>query len=122
MKFLLSKIGGRMREASMAGRLHREQPFVIDIPAKDIDSRWTEDENILVQGTIDAYFSENGRYVIVDYKTDRVHTKDGRDLVEKYQKQLEYYSKALSEITGIEVAETYIYSVALGRDIAVTNF
>ena len=122
VKFLLSKIGGRMREASMAGRLHREQPFVIDIPAKDIDSRWTEDENILVQGTIDAYFSENGRYVIVDYKTDRVHTKDGRDLVEKYQKQLEYYSKALSEITGIEVAETYIYSVALGRDIAVTNF
>ncbi|MGI6056145.1 MAG: UvrD-helicase domain-containing protein [Bilifractor sp.] len=120
VKFLVSDIGLRMRKAAMAGTLHREQPFVIDIPAKDIDSGWPEDENILVQGTIDAYFSENGKYVIVDYKTDRVHTEDGRDLVEKYRKQLEYYSLALSGITGVEVAETDIYSVALGKDIRVS--
>ena len=75
-----------------------------------------------MQGTIDAYLSENGKYVIVDYKTDKVRTGDGRDLVEKYQKQLEYYSRALSRITGVEVAETYIYSVALGRDIRVSGY
>ena len=121
VKFLMSGIGIRMRKAAMAGSLHREQPFVIDVPAKEIDSSWPEDENILVQGTIDAYFSENGKYVIVDYKTDRVRTKDGHDLAEKYRKQLEYYSLALSGITGVEVAETDIYSVALGRDIRVSG-
>ena len=122
VRFLTSGIGIRMRRAALAGVLRREQPFVIDIPAKDIDSSWPEDENILVQGTIDAYFSENGKYVIVDYKTDRVRTSDGRDLVEKYQKQLEYYSRALSGITGVEVAETDIYSVALGREIRVSGY
>ena len=122
VRFLKSGIGIRMRRAALEGVLRREQPFVIDIPAKDIDSSWPADENILVQGTIDAYFSENGKYVIVDYKTDKVRTGDGRDLVEKYQKQLEYYSRALSRITGVEVAETYIYSVALGRDIRVSGY
>lgn len=122
VRFLTSGIGMRMRRAALAGVLRREQPFVIDIPAKDIDSSWPADENILVQGTIDAYFSENAKYVIVDYKTDKVRTGDGRDLVEKYQKQLEYYSRALSGITGVEVAETYIYSVALGRDIRVSGY
>ncbi|MGN8738265.1 UvrD-helicase domain-containing protein [Bilifractor sp. HCP3S3_D3] len=122
VRFLTSGIGIRMRRAALAGVLRREQPFVIDIPAKDIESSWPEDENILVQGTIDAYFSENGKYVIVDYKTDRVRTSDGRDLVEKYQKQLEYYSRALSGITGVEVAETDIYSVALGREIRVSGY
>ena len=122
VRFLKSGIGMRMRRAALAGVLRREQPFVIDIPAKDIDRSWPADENILVQGTIDAYFSENGKYVIVDYKTDKVRTGDGRDLVEKYQKQLEYYSRALSGITGVEVAETYIYSVALGRDIRVSGY
>ncbi|MGO5160856.1 MULTISPECIES: UvrD-helicase domain-containing protein [unclassified Bilifractor] len=122
VRFLTSGIGIRMRRAALEGVLRREQPFVIDIPAKDIDNSWPEDENILVQGTIDAYFSENGKYVIVDYKTDRVRTSDGRDLVEKYQKQLEYYSRALSGITGVEVAETDIYSVALGREIRVSGY
>ncbi|MGN0362267.1 MAG: UvrD-helicase domain-containing protein [Bilifractor sp.] len=120
VKFLRSDIGCRMRRAAMAGKLHREQPFVIDVPAKDIDTSWPEDENILVQGTIDAYFSENGKYIVVDYKTDRVHTRDGRDLIEKYEKQLAYYRLALSRITGIEVSETHIYSFALGRDIRVS--
>ncbi|MCC6094249.1 MAG: UvrD-helicase domain-containing protein [Eubacterium sp.] len=120
VRFLCSGIGCRMRRAALAGKLHREQPFVIDVSAKDIDTTWPEDENILVQGTIDAYFSENGKYIIVDYKTDRVHTRNGQDLIDKYEKQLAYYRLALSRITGIGVAETCIYSFALGRDIRVS--
>jgi ATP-dependent helicase/nuclease subunit A len=110
-----------MATAALSGRLRREQPFVIDIAAKDIDRSWPEDENILVQGTIDAYFEEDGQYVLVDYKTDRVFSADGSDLVEKYQKQLEFYRLALERIAGIPVKEMYIYSVTLGKQIPVAG-
>jgi ATP-dependent helicase/nuclease subunit A len=123
VRFLQTPLGRRMKAAADAGCLRREQPFVIDVPAKDIDRSWPEDENILVQGTIDAYFSEGGGYVLVDYKTDRIRRRDadgrpdGRELAEKYHKQLEYYADALKQITGREVREMYIYSVQLGREI-----
>lgn len=119
--FLASPIGRRMATAALSGRLRREQPFVIDIAAKDIDRSWPEDENILVQGTIDAYFEEDGQYVLVDYKTDRVFSADGSDLVKKYQKQLEFYRLALERIAGIPVKEMYIYSVTLGKQIPVAG-
>jgi ATP-dependent helicase/nuclease subunit A len=119
--FLASPIGRRMATAALSGQLRREQPFVIDIAAKDIDRSWPEDENILVQGTIDAYFEEDGQYVLVDYKTDRVFSADGSDLVEKYQKQLEFYRLALERIAGIPVKEMYIYSVTLGKQIPVAG-
>ena len=119
--FLQSEIGQRMAQASLQGKLRREQPFVIDIPAKDIDRNWPEDENILVQGTIDAFFEEDGQYILVDYKTDRVFSADGTDLVQKYRKQLEYYRLALERITEIPVREMYIYSVTLGKQIPVAG-
>ena len=78
-----------------------------------------EQGTVLVQGIIDAYFEEEDRYVIVDYKTDKVYSRDGRDLAEKYGRQLFYYRKALEQATGREVKEMLIYSVTLGREIPV---
>lgn len=69
-------------------------------------------------------FSETGDdgqkyYVIVDYKTDRVKTRDGRDLTEKYATQLQFYRRALEQITEIPVRELWIYSVTLGKAVPV---
>ena len=50
----------RMGEAAAAGRLKREQPFVIGVAASEIDDAWPADETVLVQGMIDAYFEEDG--------------------------------------------------------------
>lgn len=119
LAFLHSSIGSRMREAALAGRLWRERPFVLDIPAKEIDKNWPEGENILVQGVIDAWFEEEDGYVLVDYKTDRVFSPDGHELREKYAPQLALYSRAIETITGIPVKEMYLYSVTLGREIPV---
>lgn len=124
VRFLGTDLGKRMADAALAGGLFREKPFVLDVPAKDIDTSWPQEENILVQGTIDAYFSETGDdgqkyYVIVDYKTDRVKTRDGRDLTEKYATQLQFYRRALEQITEIPVRELWIYSVTLGRAVPV---
>ena len=117
--FLESSIGRRMKEAADGGMLFREQPFVMDVPARELGYESSEDINddILIQGIIDAYFIENGEIVIVDYKTDHVYRKDGSDLADKYRAQLLYYRKAIEQITGKRVREVVIYSVTLGRVI-----
>lgn len=75
----------------------------------------TAGETILVQGIIDVYFEENDELVLLDYKTDKVY--HGEQLVEKYHAQLEYYAKALEQITGKHVKEKIIYSITLGEEI-----
>ena len=117
--FLKSPVGMRMQKAAKEGTLVREQPFVIDIPANEIHPDYKAEEPILVQGVIDACFEEEGEYVIVDYKTDRVKYRDGRDLAEKYRVQLLYYKRALEQILDIRVKEMYLYSITLGREIPV---
>lgn len=72
-------------------------------------------EQVFVDGMLDAAFIENGKGIIVDYKTDRVKTAE--ELKEKYSKQLLLYKRALEQIWGIEIAECHIYSFALKKDI-----
>ena len=83
---------------------------------KDIQGIET-DKSMVVQGIIDACFVEDGKYVIVDYKTDKVDKKE--TLVEEYKNQLNVYEKAVNQITNAEVAEKIIYSVELGEEATV---
>ena len=62
---------------------------------------------------MDCAFIENGKFVIVDYKTDKV--EDIHTLYEKYVSQLEIYKYALEETTSIDVKEIGIYSFYLSR-------
>ena len=82
-----------------------------------MEEGWAEDETILVQGMIDAYFLEDGEYVIVDYKTDFVEKGKERDLYEKYKTQLSYYERALSQISGRTVKEKVLCSFWLEKDL-----
>ena len=111
--FLECDIGLRMERAEEGGRLHREQPFVLGVPAHEIRSCWQSEELVLVQGIIDAWFEEDDGIVIVDYKTDRVRTM--QMLSERYHIQLEAYAKAVARLTGKTVKECGIYSFCLGR-------
>ena len=117
LHFVNSDSGKRMKEASVSGLLWKEQPFVLGIPMKDVYSELQEDneETILVQGIIDAYFEEPEGLVVLDYKTDRVRT--GKELLDKYKAQLEYYGRALEQITGKKVREKIIYSFTLREEI-----
>ena len=110
LTFLQSPIGRRMQKASQNGLLHAEQPFVL---GEELEAG----EMMLVQGIIDTYFEEDGELVVLDYKTDRVWS--AKELVERYRVQLEYYAKALEQITGKSVKEKRIYSFALQREIEV---
>ena len=117
--FAATGLADRMRLAEGRGELRREQPFVADIPAREIDPSYDSDEPILIQGVIDAYFKEDGKYVIVDYKTDRVGRGGGAALSEKYRAQLLYYRRAVEQILREPVGEMILYSTGLGREIPV---
>lgn len=115
LRFLKSSLAGRMMRAQKAGKLRREKPFVMGIPASRLRASFPEEEMVLVQGIIDVWFEEEDGLVVADYKTDRIRT--GKELTERYALQLDYYAEALKRITGKEVKEKILYSFALQEEI-----
>lgn len=105
--FVQSDTGRRVANAVNCGSVRREQPFVFEY------------EGQLIQGIIDLYFEEDGELVLVDYKTDRVMKGEAgeKELVKRYAIQLDYYAKALEQLTGKTVKEKIVYSFALGKEI-----
>ena len=120
--FLTGKAAFRMGEAARAGKLYKEQPFVMGIPASRLGDGFPAEETVLIQGIIDVFFEEEDGFVVLDYKTDAVSA--AAELVKRYQVQLSYYSEALDQIFGYEagadkqpVKERIIYSFKLGEEI-----
>ncbi|MFR9071522.1 MAG: PD-(D/E)XK nuclease family protein, partial [Paraclostridium sp.] len=112
LKFFKSNLGKRMLKAPF---LKREQAFYLQIGIRDIFEAEGEfkhivnDDTLMVRGIIDAYFEEDGEIVIVDYKTDFVNEENKNEVINRYTKQLEIYSKALNQLTGKNIKEVYIY-------------
>ena len=115
--FLGCESGRRMAAAAAQGKLYREQPFVLGVPAEEIYPEDQSGETILVQGIIDVYFEEPDGLVVLDYKTDQVRAAD--ELKEKYHAQLDYYARALEQLTEKPVKEKIIYSFTLRKEIGV---
>lgn len=113
--FVEAPLGQRMKAASEKRLLFREQPFVIARKASELDPQWQCEENVLVQGIIDAYFIEDEEIVLVDYKTDFVRRGEEQKLIDRYHVQLEDYAQALERMTGRKVKERYIYSFTFGE-------
>ena len=109
-KFLNSTLGKKMQVAGKQGKLHREQPFVLGLPAKELYSDSESTEIILVQGMIDAFFEEEDGLVLLDYKTDYIHSDAIQELTKKYKEQLKYYKKALESLKQKKVKEVWFYS------------
>ena len=72
-------------------------------------------EKVILQGIIDAFIMEEEGIILVDYKTDRV--KDGEELRNRYQKQIDLYSEALEQILGKKVKRRALYSFSLGEEV-----
>ena len=108
-------------DASVPSRLYsqvaKEWPFSMLIEAHDVYPEVEPGEKLFLQGIVDTAFLEDGEWVLVDYKTDRVKTGD--ELIRRYGIQLRIYSQALERLTGKPVKERYIYSFRLNDAIAV---
>lgn len=110
-KFLFGDIGKRILESP---NIYREHRFSVTIPSKYLTEYSCLDNHYTVmQGAIDCAFSENNRYVIIDYKTDKISHTD--ELWEKYSKQLKLYKFALEQSENVKVSELILYSFHLGE-------
>lgn len=105
--FFETEIGQRFMTAK---EMYRELPFTISLEDHDGDTQ-------IVQGVVDCLFQEqNGQWVLLDYKTDRIQpnmkTMEGlqKEMAHRYDVQLSLYKKALEEILQIDIHEKIIYS------------
>lgn len=99
-------------ELRQAKEVHKEQPFYINIPAKDVVSEAENSKkNILVQGIIDLYYiDKNDNLVLIDFKTDYISNEPNakEKILDKYRVQLEIYKTALEQALGRKVNKTAI--------------
>ena len=103
--FTREQLFSRMRRAE---RLERELPFSYPMDAQllyGIDA----EESVLLQGVLDACFLEDGEWVIVDYKTDRVRPGETPEqAAQRHAEQLRLYALALESLTGHRVKERFV--------------
>ena len=116
-KFLDSPLGQLFAKAYKENTLYREQHFMQEV---EYEKLFPEDggdnvEKVILQGIIDAFIMEEEGIILVDYKTDRV--KDGEELKNRYQKQIDLYSEALEQILGKKVKRRVLYSFSLGEEV-----
>jgi len=116
-KFLDSPLGRLFAKAYKENTLYREQHFMQEV---EYEKLFPEDggdnvEKVILQGIIDAFIMEEEGIILVDYKTDRV--KDGEELRNRYQKQIDLYSEALEQILGKKVKRRVLYSFSLGEEV-----
>lgn len=97
-------------ELRKAKEVHKEQPFYINIPAKDVVSEAENSKkNILVQGIIDLYYiDKNDNLVLIDFKTDYISNEPNakEKILDKYKVQLEIYKTALEQALDRKVNKT----------------
>jgi len=106
--FFNTDIGKR---AAASDELYKEAEFNF---LKELDG-----VQVMVQGVIDCFFKENGKYVLIDYKNsyiDPEHRDEGISRIrETYREQVELYKEAVSVIKDAEVAEAYLYLFSEGE-------
>lgn len=119
--FFTSNLG--MRAAQSDG-LYRETSFILRKPASELElpAHLDANANVIIQGSVDCYFKDGEKYVLVDFKTDFIKDKSDLGLesfVDEYIVQLKLYKEALEKIRNINISETYLYLFSLGRAIYV---
>ena len=106
---------------STAATVRREWPFNVMLRLGEAltpeEAVRFGDGELLVQGTIDCCFVEDGAWVLLDYKTDRTDDMDA--LRAHYEKQLRVYALALERITGMPVKQRLLCLLESGGTLEV---
>lgn len=115
--FLSSSLGECFKKAFQEKRLFREMHFMRALPFRALFPDRKEEDEVLLQGIIDAFIVEDDGIILVDYKTDRV--REGEELRERYRKQIMLYSDALEAILGKRVKRRVLYSFYLAKEVEI---
>jgi len=113
-RFLQSPLGKRLCRSA---RVERELEFSLQQQA---DQLLGEDhpEPVLLQGVIDCCFMEDGAWVLLDYKTDRIQPGETPETTaEVHRGQLTLYREALTQLSGIPVKEAYVVLLHAGEAV-----
>lgn len=106
IEWLMQDEVGRRLRASAAGLL-REVPVYFAVPAQAGASTDPLDQ-VMLRGRLDLLLPEEGGYLIVDYKTDRVRGEQLEARTELYARQLQLYRDAIERLTGRKVTGAII--------------
>ena len=115
--FLSSSLGECFKKAFQEKRLFREMHFMRALPFRALFPDRKEEDEVLLQGIVDAFIVEDDGIILVDYKTDRVKSEE--ELRERYRKQIMLYSDALEAILGKRVKRRVLYSFYLAKEVEI---
>lgn len=125
-RFFSSPLARAMKKSE---RIYREKRFIINYPAENFSEneemrKSLAGEKLTVQGIIDcAFFDENGKLILVDYKTDSFfgvpEAEAEETLRARHTRQIGYYKYACRELFGVPCEHAYIYSFALNKTIEI---
>ena len=85
----------RARKAAACGACHREVPLTL-----------REEDGTLIEGLADLAFQENGKWIVVDFKTD----PELAPALERYRRQVAIYATAISKATSSS-SEAFLFHV-----------
>ena len=110
-----------------AKQVHREKTFRVFLPMSSFTQNperkeQLRDQSLFVAGSIDCLLlMEDGRLLLIDYKTDALTDAEARDaalaaqtLGSRHSSQLKCYAQAIQHLYGRFPDEIYIYSLPFG--------
>ena len=109
-------LGKRAVAAAERKTLMREKPFTLRTVRNG--------RSMLVQGVIDCCFEENGRMILIDYKSSFIrpgspHEAELERIRDEYKVQIDLYREAVEKGTGMEVSEAYLYLLTVSESISL---
>lgn len=119
-KFFATPLGMFIAKADS----HIKEKYIgIIVDAKELG--YSENEDILVRCIIDLLCVKDGKYYLVDYKTDKIYRPEDeaevRDKAYAHKPQLDMYRNALMDMYGISVERMYIAFVNYASYYDITD-
>lgn len=97
---------GILARAAVAPKRWRELPFMFELDGR------------VIRGFIDLVFEEEGKFTIVDFKTDNITADEANLKASHYENQGAAYVMGLEAATGLEVGELVFSFLRPGVDVS----
>jgi ATP-dependent exoDNAse (exonuclease V) beta subunit len=96
-----------IQRATQSSNVHRELPLA--------SIKAGEDRTVITEGIADLLFHDQGRWILVDYKSDEAIPEDR---LEHYHNQIQLYASMLQD-AGVEVDEAHLLLTSSGESLPV---
>lgn len=126
-RFFATPLGERIVRASQdngaASRFWRELAFTMRLPARAFWDQEIRDPGepghdvVVVQGAIDCLVREDDRFLLIDYKTDRVEPGREAEAAKRYHWQVRLYREFVSRSAPGAHVEPYLVFLETGQAV-----